>query len=787
MMPLKYLRDSLAYKLIFAVGLTVLATALLFAFFIISYEKNKAMETITAEASRLSTTILLGTHYAMMLNARDDINQIIQNIARQEEIKNIRIFNKAGEIHFSNTTNEVGRVTNIKDEACYVCHKTSPPLETLELDQRKRIIPSRDGYRLMGMISPIYNAPGCARSCHFHPADKKVLGALDLVVSLEQTDRQIAFYEKGLLFFALCLFLVCAAIIGLLVLRFVNQPIQKLIRGTRQISKGVYGRIDGIRNGEFRQLADAVNHMAEEIDLKQTVLNEQRKEYQQLFEMVPCLITVQNKNFELLQYNHEFAELFHPKKGDYCFHAYKRRSTPCEPCPMKETFKDGKSHHGEQKNINKDGELSYWALRTAPIKNRGGEITAVMEISVDITQIRLLEKEVKKSEEKYRAIFNNIPNPLFVLEKENLNIIDCNASVKTVYGFQKSDILHQKFDMFFDPALRADSMEKIKACRSINTVRQVGKDGKIIFADIHVSPSQYLDARVLLVSATDITKRLVAEQQLIQAGKMATLGEMATGIAHELNQPLSVIKSASNYLMRKIKASEAVPAAIMATMAEEMDGQVDRASKIINHMREFGRKSDVIREKTQVNTALTKAFDIFRQQLKLRQIDVIQHLDPDLPLVMADENRLEQVFINLLINARDAIEAKMEEKTEAKTGKKTDAKMEECAEKTLEPHEIKKQIFLTTRTENGQVIVEIEDTGTGIPAPVQEKIFEPFFTTKDAGKGTGLGLSISYGIVKDYGGDITVTRGRHGGGALFILTFPPVSGPRPEKTLKKNH
>ena len=130
----------------------------------------------------------------------------------------------------------------------------------------------------------------------------------------------------------------------------------------------------------------------------------------------------------------------------------------------------------------------------------------------------------------------------------------------------------------------------------------------------------------------------------------------------------------------------------------------------------------------------------------------------DIPRIKADPGRLEQVFINLLINARDAIEEKMEERME----------------KTPEKHEGEKQIFLVTRTEDDQVVVEIEDTGTGIPEPVREKIFEPFFTTKEVGKGTGLGLSISYGIVKDYGGDITVTRGRHGSGALFVLRFPGI-------------
>ncbi|MCD4742491.1 MAG: PAS domain S-box protein [Desulfobacteraceae bacterium] len=751
---LRILKKSLAYKLIFTVGLTLLITILLWAFFIIKYEENKAMDGITAEADRLSNTILLGAHYAMMLNARDDITHIIQNIAKQPGIEHLRIFNKAGEIHFSNINKEVGSVTNIKAEACDVCHRTEPPSEHLELNERKRIILSPKGYRLMGIISPIFNEPGCSESCHFHPKDKIVLGALDVVISLEQTDNKIAFYKRGLLFFAFCIVFICSSIIGIFVLRFVNQPIKKLIRGTQQISQGSYGRIDIIQDGEIKQLAKAINQMAEQIKIKQNVLNEQRKEYQNLFEAVPCLITVQNRNFQLLKYNREFQDRFHPEEGALCFEAYKNQPEPCEQCPVAATFRDGRPHNSEQKGISKNGNPTYWTLRTAPITNLQGKVTAVMEISIDITQIRLLEKEVSKSEEKYRAIFDNIPNPLFVLEEGNLKIIDCNASVSSVYGFTKQETLNRPFEDFFDPEIQTSIIEKIKRVESISKVRQIGKNGKIIFTNIHVSPSEYPEHKVLLVNTTDVTERLIAEQQLIQASKMATLGEMSTGIDHELNQPLSVIKSASNFITKKVKLNEIIPKDIMTTLTEEIDGQVDRASKIINHMREFGRKSDVTKEKAQVNQALTKAFDIFREQLKLRQIEVIQNLQEDLPVILADENRLEQVFINLLINARDAIE--------------------ESAGNSQNITKETKQIYLTTKTSDTSVIIKIEDTGDGIPDEIANKIFEPFFTTKDVGKGTGLGLSISYGIIQDYNGTISVTSTQKGG-ALFTIKFPIIT------------
>jgi len=151
-----------------------------------------------------------------------------------------------------------------------------------------------------------------------------------------------------------------------------------------------------------------------------------------------------------------------------------------------------------------------------------------------------------------------------------------------------------------------------------------------------------------------------------------------------------------------------------------------------------------------VNAVLNRSLEVFSQQLKLREIEVVKDLQDDLPNIMADSNRLEQVFINLLINARDAIEERW---------KDTDRK------------DAVKKIFLRTRATGSDVIIEVKDTGTGIPKSISDKIFEPFFTSKKVGMGTGLGLSISYGIVQDYYGAIRV-KSREGKGAAFIIQFP---------------
>lgn len=757
-MMLKYFRHSLVSKLIVLVGLTLLISLSMWAYFNIQSQKMKIMGNIIAGTNRLSATIKLGTHYAMMLNSRDDIDQIINNIAKLKEIENIRIYNKSGQIKFSNRISEKDRITNIKAEACDICHHSEPPLTTLELSERTRIFNSDQGYRMLGIIEPICNEPGCATdSCHVHPENKKILGALDVVVSLEDTDKDIFAIEKEMIKLALCVFFITSAIIFIFVIKFVNEPIQRLIEGTRRIAGGdCSSKVEIFQNDEMGQLADAVNQMGQKIGEKQAELNAQKDEYQTLFELVPCLITVQDKNFKLLKYNRDFALSFNPVPGDFCFHAYKGRSSKCEDCPVEKTFADGKSYSSEER-ADKEGKITHWIVTTSPIRNSDGEIVAAMELCLDITARKLLEEKLEKSEKKYYAIFNNIPNPVFVLDMETLDILNCNESVGATYGYDKCKIISTPFLDLFPETERDAVAREIKTSSCINQTRQIRSDGNTIYVNIRISPSEYGDQKVYLITTSDITKRLETEQQLIQAGKMATLGEMASGIAHELNQPLSVIKTASSFMIKKLSQNGSIDLQTLLTMLEKADSNVDRASRIINHMRQFARKSDMECHKIIVNDILKNAFEIFSQQLKLREIDVVWNLKENLPFVKADPGRLEQVFINLLLNARDAIEALNQPV--------------DVSQKFAHHEKIEKKIVLSTDFNSNIVTIEVCDTGAGIPKHLLNKIFEPFFTTKEVGKGTGLGLSISYGIVRECGGDIKAIS-EPGKGACFVMEFP---------------
>ena len=746
------IKHSLVFKIILVLGCVSLVAISIWAFFSIRHQHKYLLNDSLKDADRISRTIKLGTHYAMMLNSRDDINQIIQNVAKQKDIENIRIYNKKGYVKFSNVETEVNKVEHLDSEACNVCHLQEPPLVELTLEQRKRIFTTKNDEPRLGIITPIYNEPGCSEKCHFHNRDDEVLGALDVVVSLEETHAEIQNYENSIYLLAGVIFIVPSIFIFLFIYKLVIRPVQQLTEETKHItSPERIKKISAAPESEIGKLASAFTSMSERIQNDQKILKKQKDEYRELFERVPCLITVQDRNYKLINYNKEFYKKYNPSPGDYCFQAYKGRNSRCPDCPVEKTFRDGHSHYSEEQGIGKDGTMEYWIVRTSPVKNGRGEIVAAMEINLDITERKELEERLEQSEKKYHAIFNNIPNPVFVLDYGSLEIIDCNESVAHVYGYEKEEARNIDFQSFFVDTDTPDYSEKLRNESMINSVRHYRKSGEAIFVDIWISPSQYPGRRVLLVTTSDITERLETEAQLNQAAKLATLGEMATGVAHELNQPLSVIKTSSSFFVSKIKRKEQIDPDTLNNLLLKIDSNIDRASKIITHMRDFARKSDSTLERVDVRGIINSATEIFSQQLKVRGIDMVFDIQEDLPFVKGDGGRLEQVIINLLINARDAIETKPGQDGE-----------------NLNPDD---RITVRAWGKHGRVYIEVCDTGPGIPQDVADKIFEPFFTTKEVGKGTGLGLSISYGIVRESKGEIKVLE-TSSKGTSFQVSLP---------------
>jgi C4-dicarboxylate-specific signal transduction histidine kinase len=235
------------------------------------------------------------------------------------------------------------------------------------------------------------------------------------------------------------------------------------------------------------------------------------------------------------------------------------------------------------------------------------------------------------------------------------------------------------------------------------------------------------------------------QEQLVQAGKLATLGELTTGVAHELNNPLNNIGLYVGNVIDRLQMGELTPEGALEDLEKAME-QVRKATEIISHLRTFGRSATVPFEPVDVDAVIERALSLMQQQLRLRAIEVDLDLCPDELVVLGNPIQLEQVFINLLTNTRDALE--------------------EVSKET-------KWIRISSSLERDRIEIVFADNGPGIPPSLAQRVFDPFFTTKEVGTGTGLGLSITYSIVKEHGGEISISQ-TPGGGATFMLELPIV-------------
>ena len=232
---------------------------------------------------------------------------------------------------------------------------------------------------------------------------------------------------------------------------------------------------------------------------------------------------------------------------------------------------------------------------------------------------------------------------------------------------------------------------------------------------------------------------------MVQAGKLASLGQLSAGMAHELNSPLMFIQGYNNRVRSTLKKASFDLQSPVWDSIQEVESGVERITKIVKHFRDFARISNNEMKAISVNQAITRSFTLFEEQLRLNQIKVELRLSTLDPLILADANRIEQVMLNFISNARDAL------------GGKQDAN-----DKFIEVSTYATQYFVT---------IQFSDTGSGIAKDNLPRIFDPFFTTKPVGLGTGLGLSISAGIIRDHSGKIEVDS-TLGEGTTFVLTFP---------------
>ena len=383
---------------------------------------------------------------------------------------------------------------------------------------------------------------------------------------------------------------------------------------------------------------------------------------------------------------------------------------------------------------------------------REDEIATLTNSFVKMTEeLSRSTKRLRESQKKYRSLFQSGPNPIFVINRAGFDILDANPKATEVFGYTRQELTGKRFLDLGELDSRAFE-HKYPQGQSIvisSKVRLFKKNGEALFINIHASPAEYWDKDAIILATTDITELVEKDSQLIQASKMTNLEKMSAGIAHEISQPLNAIKMGSEFLLMMNERNKAVKTCDLATVLSEISAQVTRASEIVGRLKSFSRKAEFGREVISLNACVRSVHKIIGRQIALQDIEIKLSLDDEIPDILAHHNRMEQVIFNLVTNARDAINERVELTEDVRPG----------------------EICMTTFAKDDTVGLWVADNGTGIAPERMTTIFDSFFTTKEMGEGLGLGLPIVQGIVRDYNGTISVENNPEKG-ATFSIVFP---------------
>jgi PAS domain S-box-containing protein len=314
-----------------------------------------------------------------------------------------------------------------------------------------------------------------------------------------------------------------------------------------------------------------------------------------------------------------------------------------------------------------------------------------------------------------------------------------NTQIEQLIGVPRHEAMNRRLDEVLPPSLVAELAARSEAdhVSSVYKLPLRTRTDRNLVVNVSVAPLVGKEGERIgrLILVDDITQRTHLEDQLLQAEKLTSLGLLAAGVAHEVNTPLAVISNYIQMLAKQLPAGDSRQALI-----DKIVKQTFRASEIVNHLLNFSRTGAAEFQPVSLNQVMEETLSLLAHPLRTGRVQVIRNLSPDVPAVLGSSNRLQQVFLNLFLNARDAMPSGG-------------------------------MLEVRSLAYNGTVEVEVTDTGAGISRENLAKIFDPFFTTKASSRGTGLGLSVSYGIIKEHAGKIEV-RSTPGKGTSFRLEFP---------------
>ena len=388
------------------------------------------------------------------------------------------------------------------------------------------------------------------------------------------------------------------------------------------------------------------------------------------------------------------------------------------------------------------GRERYLYHTASPIYDDEGRIQGAVQVILDMTKREQLARKLTDSEDKFRRLVETSLDGI-VLHRD-LKLLYVNRACLEMFRYREPEqMLNRSLLQFVDPQYRQvvdrwqTQLQRKAATPRIFEMKGVKKDGSKFDLEGVSFPTTYEGQPAIQTHIRDITHKKHLEEHLSRTEKLAALGQLAAGVAHEINNPLGGILVYSYLLMEDLD-----PAAPERTQVEKIVKEATRCKEIVQGLLEFSRHMPSKMVPLSINAILEEVIFLVQDHLMFQSIQLVQELDPRLPPVLGDKSKLEQVFINLLMNGGESM---------AGEGRLTVSTM--------------------VAPGGNLVLIRFKDTGPGIPESYLSRLFDPFFTTKEVGKGVGLGLSISYGIIQKHLGRVYVERtGKEG--TTFVIELP---------------
>ncbi len=408
----------------------------------------------------------------------------------------------------------------------------------------------------------------------------------------------------------------------------------------------------------------------------------------------------------------------------------------------------GESYDIEHRLLLEDGSLCWVYTIVEPMTGHDSMVQKLYGTTQDITQRKQAEVELRDKTNELQAIFDSIGDGILVYDQNGLlqhhNLISPQLFPDKIFSGSPCQSIfhpHSTTSSTLCPVEKALRGERVDTSLVITNG---GHNSRYI--DVTATPIRdALDkSNRALVFFRDVSEKRLQEIRLIQTEKMSSVGVLATGMAHEINNPLTSIAGCAEAMLRRLSDKPIIldeGLDIFPRYLETVIRETYRCKDIINHLLSFGRKTDGTPGKVDINSALVEIIELLGHQARYQQIPVISNFHLELPRVMGDSSGLRQVFMNLLVNALQSIEGSGQIEV------------------------------TTTKLDEEMVSISFRDTGCGMSQVIVDRIWEPFFTTKDVGQGVGLGLALTYNIVKEHGGKIEV-ESSEGEGSRFTVRLP---------------